>query len=145
VNRAESERTALSDDELEAERVRLAERERFLAAREAALVKREQAGERGATGAAPAQAIPIDVVARARALEEQEREVLLREARLEADHEIREQRLETREAEAAEREEKLQRREDDLGDYVGQVQSDFDRRDRDWWSKQLGEPVKAAS
>jgi hypothetical protein len=77
---------------------------------------------------------------------EQERELLLREARLEADHDIREQKLEKREAVVAEREEKLRRREGDLGAYVAQVQDDFDRRDAEWWAKQLGDkPLQAAA
>jgi hypothetical protein len=93
-----------------------------------------------------AGAIPIDVGARSVALEERERELLLREARLEADSDIREQKLEVREAAVADREEKLRRREGDLSNYVAQVQDDFDRRDQEWWSKQLGEkPLQAAS
>jgi hypothetical protein len=80
------------------------------------------------------------------AIAEQERELLLREARLEADHDIREQKLEKREAAVAEREEKLRRREGDLGAYVAQVQDDFDRRDAEWWAKQLGDkPLQAAA
>jgi len=27
--------------------------------------------------------------------------------------------------------------------YVTQVQSEFDRREADWWSKQLGKPLEA--
>ena len=90
--------------------------------------------------------MPIDVGARAAALAEQERELLLREARLEADSDIREDKLDAREAAVAEREEKLRRREGDLGAYVAQVQDDFDRRDTEWWAKQLGDkPLQAAS
>jgi hypothetical protein len=71
---------------------------------------------------------------------------LLREARLEADHDIREQKLEAREANVADREEKLRRREGDLSSFVAQVQDDFDRRDSEWWAKQLGEKsLQAAS
>ena len=72
-------------------------------------------------------------------LEERERELLLREARLDADTDIREEKLEKREAEVAAREAKLSRREGDLGQYVAQVQDD-------WWAKQLGQkPLQAAS
>ena len=88
----------------------------------------------------------MDISGRSSALAEQERELLLREARLEADHDIREEKLEKREAAVAEREEKLRRREGDLGAYVAQVQDDFDRRDAEWWAKQLGDKsLQAAS
>ena len=110
--------------QLEAERQRLAERERFLAARETALASLEQELQAGG----PSQPY-----------EERERELLLREARLDADHDIREEKLEKREAECAAREEKLGRREGDLGQYVAQVQDE-------WWAKQLGsKPLQAAS
>src|SRR5205807_5008024 len=100
--------------ELEADRQRLVERERFLAARETALASLEQELQAGG----PSQPY-----------EERERELLLREARLDADHDIREEKLEKREAECATREEKLGRREGDLGQYVAQVQDE-------WWAKQ---------
>ena len=77
-------------------------------------------------------------------LEDNERELLLREAGLEADHEIRLQKLERREAAVAEREEKLTRREGDLGSYVAQVQEEMGRRESEWWGKQLGEPLGTA-
>ena len=124
MSRAAAESNAGDDTELEAERQQLAERERFLAAREAALVALERDGQ-GAGTEAP--------------YEERERELLLREARFEADQDIREDKLEKREAEVAAREEKLGRREGDLGQYVAQVQDE-------WWAKQLGQkPLQAAS
>jgi hypothetical protein len=135
LNRAASKRSAEDDAELESERQRFAERERFLAAREAALAEHEQEVETG-------MPVPIDVTARARAFEEQERELLLREARLEADHDIRDGKLDKREAAVATREEKLLRREGDLGTYVAQVQDDFGRRESEWWGRQLGHPLE---
>jgi hypothetical protein len=68
--------------------------------------------------------------------------LLLREARMEADHDIREEKLERREAIVASREEKLSLREGDLGTYVAQVQDDFGRRESEWWGRQLGQPLE---
>jgi uncharacterized protein (DUF3084 family) len=97
-------------------------------------VAREQELQAGAVSASP---VPYDL--RLVALEERERELILREARLDADQDILEQKLEKREADVAAREEKLGRREGDLGQYVAQVQDD-------WWAKQLGQkPLQAAS
>lgn len=135
MSRAAAERSSEDDAELEAERRRFAERERFIAAREVALAEREQEVETSVP-------VPIDVTARARAFEERERELLLREARMEADHDIREDKLERRESIVAAREEKLRLREGDLSTYVAQVQDDFGRRESQWWGRQLGEPLE---
>ena len=62
----------------------------------------------------------------------------LREAQLEAEFEVREQRLEQREKAGAELEAHLSTRESDLSMYVAQLQENFDRREAEWWSKQLG-------
>ena len=125
MSRAASETSVGQDAQLEAERQNLAERERFVAAREAALIARERDIQGGGGSLPP--------------LEERERELLLREARLDADTDIREEKLEKREAEVAAREAKLSRREGDLGQYVAQVQDE-------WWAKQLGQkPLQAAS
>jgi hypothetical protein len=140
LSRAAAERSSEDDAELEAERRRFAERERFIAAREAALAEREQEVETGP----PVAPVPIDVTARSRAFEEQERELLLREARIEADHDIREEKLERREAIVVAREEKLRLREGDLSTYVAQVQDDFGRRETEWWGRQLGQPLEVA-
>ena len=49
-----------------------------------------------------------------------------------------EQRLEQREKAGAELEAQLSTRESDLSMYVAQLQENFDRREAEWWSKQLG-------
>src|SRR5581483_9543719 len=70
--------------------------------------------------------------------EEWERDLLLREARLDADEQIREQKLERREKAVELREQKLARRESDLTTFAGRMQGDLERLDEDWWRKQLG-------
>ena len=47
-------------------------------------------------------------------------------------------RLEQREKAGAELEAQLSTRESDLSMYVAQLQENFDRREAEWWSKQLG-------
>ena len=92
-----------------------------------------------------AQAPVAAISPRDRPLQDDERELLLREARMEADYEIRERKLEKREAAIVTREEKLLRREGDLGTYVAQVQDDFGRRESEWWSRQLGQPLEVTA
>jgi len=75
---------------------------------------------------------------RAKELEERDAALNLREAQLEAEFEVREQRLEQREKAGAELEAQLSTRESDLSMYVAQLQENFDRRETEWWSKQLG-------
>ena len=43
---------------------------------------------------------------------------------------------------ASEREEKLSRREGDLSTYVSQAQDELERREQEWWAKQLGTPLQ---
>ena len=74
----------------------------------------------------------------AKELEEREAALNLHEAQLEAEFEVREQRLEQREKAGAELESVLSSRESDLSMYVAQLQENFDRREAEWWSKQLG-------
>jgi adenylate cyclase class IV len=74
----------------------------------------------------------------ARELEERDAALNLREAQMEAELEVREQRLEQREKAGAELEAALSTRESDLSMYVSQLQDNFDRRESEWWSKQLG-------
>jgi len=62
----------------------------------------------------------------------------LREARLQADAEIREDRLDDLAKELAAREQRIARREQDLAGYVGELQEKFRDRETDWWTKQLG-------
>jgi hypothetical protein len=61
---------------------------------------------------------------------------------MDADQDIREEKLEKREAVVAAREEKLSLREGDLGTYVAQVQDDFGRRESEWWGRQLGRELE---
>jgi hypothetical protein len=55
--------------------------------------------------------------------------------------EIREDKLVDLERDLAEREARLAKKEEDLAAYVGQLQNEFDRRETDWWEKQLGKPL----
>jgi hypothetical protein len=65
--------------------------------------------------------------------------VALREAQIEADRDIREDKLERREAELVSLEERLARRERELATYVGQLQGAMQAGDdSEWWAKQLG-------
>ena len=50
-----------------------------------------------------------------------------------------------REEAVASTEERLAKKERDLSQYVGQVQAQLERRDADWWEKQLGERPAALS
>jgi hypothetical protein len=86
------------------------------------------------------------VTARLKELEEREAQVDIREATLEADHEIRDDKLERREKLVADLENKLGRKEADLAAYVGQLQAKVEAvggGDADWWAKQLGKPLEA--
>jgi hypothetical protein len=65
-------------------------------------------------------------------------------ARLEADFELRDVKLEQRERTVGELELRLGKKESDLAQYVGQLQNEMDRRESDWWEKQLGKPVAAS-
>ena len=73
-----------------------------------------------------------------RELDEREAEIEGRWARLEADFELRDVKLEERERQIADLQQRLAKKETDLSQYVGQVQSEMDRREADWWEKQLG-------
>ena len=61
-----------------------------------------------------------------------------REARYETDFEIRLDKLEAREQAVAELEEKLGAKEDQLATYVAQAQGALQRRESQWWNKQIG-------
>ena len=78
-----------------------------------------------------------------RELDDRETEIEERWARLEADAELREIKLEQREKMVGELELRLGKRESDLAQYVGQLQTQMDDRESDWWSKQLGTAVVA--
>ncbi len=74
---------------------------------------------------------------RTRELDEREDEVDQREARFETDFDIRLEKLEAREAAVVELEEKLGAKESQLANYVAQAQGALQRRESEWWSKQL--------
>jgi trehalose 6-phosphate synthase len=75
---------------------------------------------------------------RVREFEERETGLELKLAKLEADFEIREDKLEQRERTVVEFEERLRKKEADLTAYVGQLQGKMEERETDWWAKQLG-------
>ena len=79
-----------------------------------------------------------------RELDEREAEIEARWARLEADSELRDIKLEQREKTVAELELRLGKKETDLAQYVGQLQVQMDQRESDWWEKQLGNEVSAS-
>ena len=84
------------------------------------------------------------LVGRVKEIDERDNELLEREARLEADYEIRLEKLEQREAAAIALEERLAKKEAELADYVGQLQAKLDdANDAEWWAKQLGRKVGA--
>ena len=60
-------------------------------------------------------------------------------ASVEADVEIREDKLERREAELADLEEKLANKESELATYVQQIQSQLKDRESTWWNKVTGD------
>ena len=74
-----------------------------------------------------------------------EHELDLREAQLTADVEIRTDKLEEREQALADLEERLANQERELAAYVAKAQTEIQRRESEWWQKQLGsEEVSAA-
>ena len=58
--------------------------------------------------------------------------------RKQAELEIYEERLEHREKALSELEERLERKQRDVASYLDSVQEEIDRRESDWWEKQLG-------
>jgi len=81
------------------------------------------------------------VTGRLKEIEEREAAVAQREAEIEADVDIRMDRLERRELELADLELRLDRKEKDLAVYVGNLQAQgrvLTPDDSDWWAKQLG-------
>ena len=75
---------------------------------------------------------------RQRELDDREEVLDQREARYETDFEIRLDKLEAREQAVAELEEKLGVKEDQLATYVAQAQGALQRRESEWWNKQIG-------
>ena len=74
-----------------------------------------------------------------REIDDREEELERREARYETDYEIRLEKLEMREKALAELEEKLGSKETQLAAYVAQAQGALQRRESEWWDKQLGQ------
>lgn len=110
-----------------------------LARREAELARREQAltGSEGLVEAGTAdierrerklKQMEQTIQERMRELDERELEVERREAELEGAFGLREDRVETREAELADLDERLRRKEEDLARYIGQVQAQLAQR-----------------
>ena len=84
--------------------------------------------------------------ARLKEIEEREQAVLLREAQIEADVDIRLDKLEKQQQELADLEARLERRERDLAVYVGNLQAqgrELTPDDKGWWAKQLGDKQPA--
>ena len=78
-------------------------------------------------------------------LEERESEAARRAALVQADADLREDKLEEREQAVAALEARLGRKEKDLAFYVGQLQGKVESPDdADWWQKQLGASKPAA-
>ena len=75
---------------------------------------------------------------RLRELDGREGEVETKEARLEADIEIREDKLERREQELIALQERLGQKETELAAYVAQVQTQLKQREDEWWQKVTG-------
>ncbi len=67
----------------------------------------------------------------------------LREAGIDADVEIREDKLEAKERELKDLEERLKAKEAELTTYVAQVQGALKRREDEWWKKVTGDAVEA--
>lgn len=110
-----------------------------VARREAEVTRREQAldGSEGLLDAGVADVkrrerklrdMETALQQRLRDLDEREVEVDRREIELESAFGLREDRIETREAQLAELGDRLQRKEEDLARYVGQVQAQFSQR-----------------
>ena len=78
-----------------------------------------------------------------RELDDREEELDRREARYDTDYEIRLEKLEVREKALAELEEKLGTKETQLAAYVAQAQGALQRRESEWWNKQLGNDDEA--
>ena len=70
--------------------------------------------------------------------DEREADLEIREASLDADVEIRSDKLEERETALAELEVRLSNQERELAAYVAKAQTELGRRESEWWQKQLG-------
>ena len=75
---------------------------------------------------------------RIKELDAREADLETRDASVEADIELRLERLERRESALAELEKRLGQKEKEVAAYVGQVQEELERRESEWWQKQFG-------
>lgn len=150
VSRKEAQRLYEPDPALEAQKVHLVAQSEELRARLLELEKSEELGnvarERLAALENRLARMDQELEQRSRETTERETAVDLKLAKMQADVEIREDKLERRELLAAELDERLRRKEADLSSYVGQLQRGMDERETDWWTKQLGsKPESLAS
>jgi chromosome segregation ATPase len=126
----------------EALRQQLEARERELDEREAAFAEENELSKTALARIDKREKRIADTEAtlrdRTRELDEREDEVEQREARYETDFDIRLEKLEAREQAVAELEEKLGAKENQLANYVAQAQGALQRRESEWWDKQLG-------
>jgi chromosome segregation ATPase len=79
---------------------------------------------------------------RIKALDERETELEQKLASLEADWELKADKLDRREHALEELERRLDKKESQVAAYVGQVQAKLDKGDAEWWDKQLGSGPK---
>ena len=145
-----AERDANRGRDLEEWNGRLEQRERELAAREAEAANFETLSEshkkRSDRRENRLSQLEENLHGKLKELDEREGELELREAQLEADVQIRGDKLEEREEVLAELEERLANQERELAAYVANAQTEIQRRESEWWQKQLGnEEVSAVA
>ena len=137
-----AERDANRGRDLEEWNGRLEQRERELAAREAEAANFETLSEshkkRSDKRENRLSQLEENLHGKLKELDEREGELELREAQLEADIQIRGDKLEEREEALAELEERLANQERELAAYVAKAQTEIQRRESEWWQKQLG-------
>jgi len=140
LNRVEVE--SMRGRDLDEWTVRLEKREKEVADRESALGEEADlastARERVEKREKRLGQTEANLRERVRELDDREEELERREARYETDYEIRLDKLEAREKALAELEEKLGTKENQLAAYVAQAQGALQRRESEWWGKQLG-------
>jgi hypothetical protein len=82
---------------------------------------------------------------RIRELDDREVELERREAVGEADYELRLDKLEKREKALAQLEARLGAKESELASYVAKAQHELQRRESEWWAKNLGQDPEDAA
>jgi len=127
---------------------RLQEHERALTERESRLAKVEELADASRARLVEKEervdARSEELKLRQLQLDEREGELHRQEARLLADHEVREHRLDERETERVDKEERLTERESQLSTYVAELQGQL-TADEEWWAKQLGTNREASA